>query len=582
MKKSTEPGGEPIAIRRDPAKERERILLAEIEWLRNQLAEPQATLSAIRSGEVDAFVISERTGERVYALQSGDPPYRLIVEEMQEGAGTLSEDGTILYANRRLAELLRVPVERLRGRSFLDFVSPKDTAALRSILEGADVQRAELALLKNDHESFCALLAASAVRQEDFTVYSIIVTDLTEQKRQMAQDAVSAATQEADRRKDEFLAMLSHELRNPLAAITNAIQILDQPATTPDQVGWARDLIDRQTRQLSRMVDDLLDVSRIAIGKIELRMETVDLGMLLRRVVESQRASFDERRRVLSLAVPGNGTCLVRADPERLAQVIANLLDNALKYTGENDRIWVILSEGEGRAQLSVGDSGAGIPSEMLERIFEQFTQVDPTRTPARGGMGLGLTLVRKLTELHGGSVEARSEGPGRGSEFIVSLPLLPRAQVSPAPAREETPAAPGRPRKILIVEDHRDSAEGLATLLRMAGHDVSTVADGPSALACCRTVRPDSVLLDIGLPGMDGYEVARRLRELLGSDLLIVALTGYGQQRDRQRSFESGIDHHVLKPFRAEAITELLGRPVESGQRRARVRGTAAAPPRP
>ena len=581
MKKSTRPAGEPSAIPKDPAKEREKILLAEIEWLRNQLAEPEATLAAIRSGEVDAFVISERAGERVYALHSADPPYRFIVEEMQEGAGTLSEDGTILYTNRRLAELLRVPVERLRGRSFLDFVSPEETSALRTILEGSGVGRAELKLLRSDRESFCTLVAASAMREEGLTVYSVIVTDLTEQKRQMAQDAVSAATQEADRRKDEFLAMLSHELRNPLAAITNAIQVLDQPATNPDQVRWARDLIDRQTRQLTRMVDDLLDVSRIAIGKIELRMEPVDLGMLLRRVVESQRASFDERRRVLSLAVPGDGTCLVRADPERLAQVIANLLDNALKYTGENDRIWVILSESEGRGQLCVGDSGAGIPPEMLERIFEQFTQVDPTRSPARGGMGLGLTLVRKLTALHGGSVEARSEGPGRGSEFILSLPLLPHAQVSPAPAREETPAVSGRPRKILIVEDHRDSAEGLAALLRMAGHDVSTVADGPSALACCRTVRLDSVLLDIGLPGMDGYEVARRLRELLGRDLLIIALTGYGQPRDRQRSFESGIDHHVLKPFRAEVITDLLDRLVESGQQRARGRGTAAARPR-
>ena len=579
MKKSTDPGGEPLAVRGDPAKEKERILLAEIEWLRNQLVEPQATLAAIRSGEVDAFVISERAGERVYALQSADPPYRLIVEEMQEGAGTLSEDGTILYANRRLAELLRVPIQRLRGRSFLDFVSSEERSAFRSILQGSEVGRAELKLLRSDRESFCTLVAASAMRQEGLTVYSIIVTDLTEQKRQMAQDAVSAATQEADRRKDEFLAMLSHELRNPLAAITNAIQVLNQPATTPDQVHWARDLIDRQTRQLTRMVDDLLDVSRIAIGKIELRMEPVDLGMLLRRVVESQRTSFDERRRVLSLAVPGDGTCLVRADPERLAQVIANLLDNALKYTGENDRIWVILSESEGRAQLCVGDSGAGIPAEMLERIFEQFTQVNPTRTPARGGMGLGLTLVRKLTELHGGSVEARSEGPGRGSEFIVSLPVLVRAEVSPEPAREETPAVPGRPRKILIVEDHRDSAEGLATLLRMAGHDVSTVGDGPSALACCRTVHPDIVLLDIGLPGMDGYEVAQRLRELLGSDLLIVALTGYGQQRDRQRSFEAGIDHHVLKPFRADVITELLDRRVESGRQRVRGRGTAARP---
>ncbi|MFN2386763.1 MAG: ATP-binding protein [Thermoanaerobaculia bacterium] len=309
------------------------------------------------------------------------------------------------------------------------------------------------------------------------------------------------------------------------------------------------------------MVDDLLDVSRIAIGKIELRMERVDLAMLVRRVLEAQRDAFEERRRLLSVVLPEDGTLHVLADPDRLAQIVANLLDNALKYTGEDDRIWVILSESQGRARLRVGDSGAGIPADMLERIFEQFTQVDPARTPARGGLGLGLTLVRKLTELHDGTVEARSDGRGRGSEFIISLPLLARDQDSAEPPAELAASSARRPQRILVVEDHRDSAEGLATLLRMAGHEVSTVADGPSAIACCRTVRPETVLLDIGLPGMDGYEVARRLRQLLGGDLLIVALTGYGQERDRQRSAESGIDHHILKPFRAEAIADLLDR---------------------
>jgi PAS domain S-box-containing protein len=580
LKRTTPSTREPLGVPRDPAKEREKILLAEIEWLRTQLVEPEATLAAIRSGEVDAFVVSESTGERVYALRSADPPYRLIVEEMQEGAGTLSGDGTILYANRRLADLIGVPVERLRGQSFLDFVSPEESASFRAVLEGPEVGRAELKLLKTDGESFCALVAASAMLQDGLAVHSLIVTDLTEQKRQMAQEAVSAATQEADRRKDEFLALLSHELRNPLAAITNAVQVLEQSAASPERVQWARQLIDRQTRHLTRMVDDLLDVSRIAIGKIELRMERVDLAMLLRRVVDAHRDQFEERRRFLSLVLPEEGTMHVHGDPDRLAQVVANLLDNALKYTGENARIWVILSESQGRAQLCVGDSGAGIPADMLGRIFEQFTQVDPARTPARGGLGLGLTLVRKLAELHEGSVEARSEGPGRGSEFIVSLPLLPRAQESPAPPAEKTDPSARRPQRILVVEDHRDSAEGLATLLRMAGHDVTTVGDGPAAIACCRSVRPETVLLDIGLPGMDGYEVARRLRELLGGDLLIVALTGYGQERDRQRSVESGIDHHVLKPFQAEAITDLLDGKAGKTPRRAPGPGPAAARP--
>jgi signal transduction histidine kinase len=403
--------------------------------------------------------------------------------------------------------------------------------------------------------------------------------------------------QRADRQKNEFLSMLAHELRNPLAPIRNAVQIL----RTEDQreLPWAREVIERQVTQLVRLVDDLLDVSRITQGKIRLHNETVVIQGIVNQAIETSHPLIAARKHQLTVTVPPRPVW-VCGDAVRLAQVLTNLLNNAAKYTDEGGRIWVevaLVEEGpdarsEPRSadvsmtgiasgdsnstnclpptahdktrfvEIRVRDTGVGIPPPMLSSIFELFTQVDRSLDRSQGGLGIGLTLVRHLVQMHGGTVRAASSGPCRGSEFVVYLPTIP------APAMVPPPLAPGRavaaapnPRgRVLIVDDNRDAAVSLALLLRVEGYEVQTAHDGSAALTVAQTFRPNVVLLDIGLPEMDGYEVARRLRqEPDTANALLVAVTGYSQDEDRRRSQESGIDHYMVKPVDLNALPALL-----------------------
>ena len=535
---------------------REEALLVEIERLRARLAEPEDTMAAIRSGLVDAFVVTEEVGERVYVLKDPTPPYRLMVEEMKEGAATLDLRQTIVYANRRLTELLRRSPERLRGSSFRDFVAPESLPDWESLLAGGNAGRGEIVLRRDGGECFPAQVAVTAFQEERLSAFCIVITDLTDQKKQTAAAAAEEAWRDADRMKNEFLATLGHELRNPLGAIANAVEILEQLGSPEPALQQVRDIIRRQVQHVGRIVDDLLDVSRITTGKVELRREPVDVCGLVTRVADGYRPLFEQRRRRLTLSIP-SGPLPVHADGTRLAQVVSNLLDNAIKFTDEGGQVWLTLSpspQGD-RVILTVRDNGIGISPEILPRIFDLFVQ--GFRPGSQGGLGIGLALVRKLVELQDGAVQARSDGPGLGSEFEISLPFL-RGSESLAPEADLS-ARPAPPQRILVVEDHVDSAEGLATLLRLEGHDVKAVHDGPSALSCATGFQPETILLDIGLPGMDGYEVARRLRETLGDDVLIIALTGYGQDEDRRRSAEAKINHHVLKPVRVDRIRELM-----------------------
>jgi signal transduction histidine kinase/DNA-binding response OmpR family regulator len=364
--------------------------------------------------------------------------------------------------------------------------------------------------------------------------------------------------QEADRHKNEFLSMLAHELRNPLAPIRNAVQILRLRDSDEPEVKSIRDIIDRQVQQLIRLVDDLLDLSRITRGKIRLQIECVDLADVIARAIEISRPLIDGRKHELSLALPSQ-PLRVRVDPVRLAQVLANLLNNAAKYTEEGGRIWLTAERNLGEVTLRVKDTGVGIPSEMLSSIFDLFTQVDRSLDRAQGGLGIGLTLVHQLVELHGGRVEAFSAGPNQGSEFVVHLPTLVE-EPQPSANGAAKPSAPQRRSRVLVVDDNADAARSLAMLLEVSGQDVRICYDGPSALAESETFQPEVILLDIGLPSMDGFEVARRLRER--SDLprpLLVALTGYGQAEDLRRSREAGFDHHLVKPADPETLTALF-----------------------
>jgi PAS domain S-box-containing protein len=380
--------------------------------------------------------------------------------------------------------------------------------------------------------------------------------DITERKRH------EEALREADRRKDEFLAMLAHELRNPLAPIRNALHIVQMRGQERRQaVRQAWEMIERQVENLVRLVDDLLDVSRISRGKINLQKEPVDVATLVARAVEGSRPLIEARKHDLKVALPDE-PMRVEADPTRMAQVLWNLLNNAAKYTPEGGRIWLTAEKVGGEAVIRVQDTGMGIPQEMLPKLFDLFIQAERTLDRAEGGLGIGLTLVRRLTEMHNGVVQAFSAGPGEGSEFVVRLPLLP--DVSPAAAAHEPDsnkrAKSAVPHRILVVDDNRDSADSLAMLLRLAGHDARTAHDGRQALAVAATYRPDLVLLDIGLPGMDGFTVARHLRsqpELARA--VLVALTGYGSHEDRRQALAAGFNHHMAKPVNLDTLNELL-----------------------
>jgi signal transduction histidine kinase len=368
----------------------------------------------------------------------------------------------------------------------------------------------------------------------------------------------------ANRAKDEFLAMLAHELRNPLAPIRNAAHILRLRGADAPDFQAARELIERQVLHMTRLVDDLLDVSRISRGKVELRKEVVDLAAVVNQAVETARPLLEERRHTLTVAL-GPAPLRVQADATRLAQVLANLLNNAAKYTDRGGQVWLSVERQDEEAVVRVQDTGCGIPAAMLAKVFDLFTQVDGSPGRAEGGLGIGLTLVKSLVEMHGGAVEALSDGPGQGSEFVVRLPVLVEGPEAAGPAAEAPPAAapPGPSRRVLVVDDNHDAADSLALLLKMMGHEVRTAYGGAAALAASRSWRPEVVLLDIGLPGLDGYAVGRRLRdERPGEELLIVALTGYGQDEDRRRSQEAGLDLHFVKPVDPNALRDLLAFP--------------------
>jgi PAS domain S-box-containing protein len=373
---------------------------------------------------------------------------------------------------------------------------------------------------------------------------------------------------EADRRKDEFLATLAHELRNPLAPIRNGLEVLKSPGADAVTAAAVRAVMERQLQHLVRLVDDLLDVSRVMRGKVELRKARVDLADVVARAVETARPALDARRHDFAVEGPGE-PLILDADPVRLAQVIGNLLTNAAKYTDPGGRVRLSVRREGGAAVLRVRDDGIGIPPEILPQVFELFVQADHATTRAQGGLGIGLTLVKSLVEMHGGSVAAHSDGPGKGSEFTVRLPLaagaVPEAAAGVRNGSAAIPAAGTRAaRRVLVVDDNVDAAESLALVLRLGGHAVRVAHNGPRALELAGAERPEIVFLDIGMPGMDGYEVARRLRASGAAGTVLVALTGWGTPEDRRRSAAAGFDHHLVKPVEIDEVQRLLAAPVK------------------
>ena len=390
---------------------------------------------------------------------------------------------------------------------------------------------------------------------------AVVFNDITERRRaETALRASSAALADLDRRKDEFLAMLSHELRNPLAPLSNAVTILRLQHNEGPLQRQARQIIERQVQQLKLLVDDLLEISRVTTGRVQLRQERVIVGGIVERAVETAQPLIGQRRHVLTVSLPPDPIWL-HADAARMEQVVVNLLNNAAKYTDEGGRIWLTVERDGDLMDLRVRDTGIGIAAELLPRIFDLFTQAERSLDRSQGGLGIGLCLVQRLVDLHGGTVEAFSV-LGQGSEFVVRIPVLHTSVAALLPpSAVSSVAAPAGPRcRVLIVDDNVDSAQSLALLLQASGHDVRTAHDGPDAVDTALDYRPDVAIMDIGLPGFDGYEVARRIRQQsVLEHTVLVAMTGYGQERDRRRSHAAGFDQHLVKPVNFDSLQTLL-----------------------
>ncbi|HEV3301942.1 MAG TPA: PAS domain-containing protein [Planctomycetaceae bacterium] len=445
-------------------------------------------------------------------------------------------------------------------RSFLDAVHPDDRERVRATAFERHGRG------ESTDEEFRIVLPNGAVRWVRDRGFPIkdhsgrvfrkagIAEDITDRK--LAEQALK----DADRRKDEFLATLAHELRNPLAPLRNAVELLRQAGDDPEISLEARKIMERQLAHMVRLIDELLDISRVTSGKLQLHRERVELAAAVQSAVEATRPLIEASALELTVTLPRESIFL-DADPTRLAQIISNLLNNAAKYTEKGGRIWVSAQRQNGSVAISIRDTGIGLAKEHLSQIFKMFSQVTPALERSQGGLGIGLALVRGLVELHQGTIEVHSNGPGLGSEFIVRLPVLDVRDPGPAVAAgSDARPSLGSKCRILVVEDNIDSAQSLALLLRRMGHEIEVAHDGLEAVQAAGAFRPHIVLLDIGLPRMNGYEAARRIREQSGGDqVAIVALTGWGQEKDKQLASEAGFDHHLTKPVEPSTLTNLL-----------------------
>jgi PAS domain S-box-containing protein len=494
------------------------------------------------------------------ALRESEQRFLAMADSSPLLVWVIDPEGRAIFVNRAYCEFFGIPPETMPQGGWTPLLHPDDASGYIAEVKSALAEQRSFSAMarvrRNDGEwrwiqSFGAPRFAADGRFLGAVGSSPDITELI---------VASDALREADRRKDEFLATLAHELRNPLAPIRQAARLSRSPNATEAQRRWSQDVIERQVQQMALLLDDLLDVSRITRGKLELRKQRVQLASVVEAALETTRPLLDERRQLLTTSLPTEPVWL-SADPLRVAQILANLLTNAAKYSERGGRVDLSAHVHGDRLSVSVKDTGIGIEPDLLPRVFEMFSQVKSSLDRAEGGLGIGLALVKGLVELHEGTVEARSEGLGMGAEFVVTLPL-PDAGLSPTVsagglARSEAHA---RAVRILVADDNRDAAASLATLLELDGHEISVAHDGRVALAAAEAFRPHVALLDIGMPKVNGYEVARQIRaEPWGKAVILVAVTGWGQTEDKRRALEAGFDHHFTKPLDLDALGALL-----------------------
>lgn len=528
-------------------------------------------LSGLSADEIDRLVHeldvqhielemqNDELREAQAALELARDRYSELFDQAPIGYCRLDSKGRILQINLTGARLLGVDRHQLVQRALHDFIVNKDQDRffqhLRQGMEQTGYDHCELEMRREDGSVFDARIE-SVMQQEDQggrCRFLTVIRDITERKQ------AQKSLQEADRRKDEFLATLAHELRNPLAPIVNALHIIklsDMPETSRLA---ASDIIERQVGHMVRLIDDLLDVSRIAGGKLQLHKEHVELTEILQQALEASKPRLDAARHRISASFTAQPVHLY-ADPVRLTQVFVNLLNNACAYTEEGGEIRLHAALDGRQAVISVADTGIGIAARHLPQLFGKFTQLDDAPAQQKSGLGIGLWLTRELVENHDGSITALSDGPGKGSEFVVRLPVMTHREPSMPSLSQQPGAAPEMRRRILVVDDNLDAVTSLAMFLRLAGNDVETAHDGVAAVDLVERFRPDVILLDIGMPVLDGYGACRRIRELpRGEDILIVALTGWGQEEDMRKTKEAGFDAHLVKPVNPSVLAGLL-----------------------
>jgi PAS domain S-box-containing protein len=493
-------------------------------------------------------------------LRQSEERLRLLIEGVRDYAiFALTPEGRIASWNTGAERIKGYLAEEVLGKPFSIFYTPDAVARgkpewlLRAALEHGSVED-EGWRVRKDGREFWANVVITALRDEqgELRGFAKVTRDLTDRRH-------IDELQQADRFKNEFLALLAHELRNPLAPIRSAVQVLATRNAANLELAQAQEIAERQIRHMARLLDDLLDVARISQGKLEIRKETIAVGEILRRAVDAELPFIQERKLELSLEVPEEALG-VDADPVRLQQIFVNLLNNAAKYTDPGGRIAVVVESQPGQVVIRFRDTGIGIEPRMVSRLFEPFVQVERREKRSVGGVGLGLAVVRRLIEMHDGSVDVFSAGLGRGSEFVVRMPRVPIGRAADPRIRATARAEGQAPARILVVDDNVDAADGLKMLLELDGEDARAAYDGEAALKIAKEFRPQIVLLDVGIPHMDGYEIARRLRSAPETRAaILVAVTGWGQSEDRRRSKEAGFDYHLVKPVDPATLHRLL-----------------------